>query len=231
MTQQQWTEVDRYLGDLLVPSDPALDAALRASAGAGLPPINVAPNQGKLLHLLALASGARSILEIGTLGGYSTIWLARALPEGGRLVTLEADPRHAGLARENIERAGLSGVVDILLGPAAETLPALVEQGRPPFDLVFIDADKSATAEYFAWSLQLTRVGSLIVVDNVVRGGKVANASSDDPDVQGMRRFLDELAHEPRVSATTVQTVGAKGYDGFTLAVVIAQAPGAETEA
>ncbi|HLN05199.1 MAG TPA: O-methyltransferase [Acidimicrobiales bacterium] len=222
MTQEQWTGVDRYLNDLLVPSDPTLEATLRASAAAGLPPINVAPNQGKLLYLLALASGARTILEIGTLGGYSTIWMARALPESGRLVTLEADPRHADVARTNIANAGLSDVVEILVGPAAETLPNLAGEQRPPFDLVFIDADKPSTTAYFAWSLELSHVGSLIIIDNVVRNGKVADAASDDPNVQGMRRFLGHLANERRVSATTVQTVGSKGYDGFALALVTA---------
>jgi predicted O-methyltransferase YrrM len=169
-----------------------------------------------------LASGARTVLEIGTLGGYSTIWLARALPSSGRLVTLEADPRHAAVAEHNIERAGLSDVVEILIGPAAETLPKLVAQHRPPFDLVFIDADKPATAEYLAWSLKLSHVGSLIIVDNVARRGQVIESESDDPNVQGMRRFLDQLASEARVSATAIQTVGVKGYDGFVLAVVTA---------
>ena len=225
MNQAQWRAVDRYLNNLLVPSDPMLEAALEASAEAGLPPVNVAPNQGKLLNLLVLASGARTVLEIGTLGGYSTIWLARALPSSGRLVTLETDPRHAAVARENIAGAGLSEIVEILVGPAAESLPKLKAQLRPPFDLVFIDADKPATAEYFAWSLEMTHVGSLIVVDNVVRRGQVVEPGSDDQNVQGMRRFLDRLASEPRVSATALQTVGVKGYDGFLLAVVTAEAP------
>jgi len=223
MTQEQWTAVDRYLTDLLVPADPSLDAVLQASADAGLPAISVAANQGKLLHLLALASRAQAILEIGTLGGYSTIWLARALPAFGHLVTLEADPRHAAVAQGNISRAGLSDVVEVMLGPAAETLPTLVAQHRPPFDLVFIDADKSSTSEYFAWSLQLTHVGSLIVVDNVVRNGGIVEPGFDDPNIGGMRRFLDHLANEPRVSATAIQTVGIKGYDGFVLAVVTAE--------
>lgn len=224
VTQEQWTAVDRYLNNLLVPSDPALDAALEASADAGLPAINVAPNQGKLLNLLVLASSARTVLEIGTLGAYSTIWLARALPASGRLVTLETDPRHAAVARENIAGAGLSEVVEILVGPAAESLPKLKAQHRPPFDLVFIDADKPATAEYFAWSLEMSHVGTLIVVDNVVRRGQVIESGSDDQNVQGMRRFLDQLASETRVSATAIQTVGVKGYDGFVLALVTAEA-------
>ncbi len=222
MTQDQWTAVDHYLADLLIPADPALEAALRDSAAAGLPAINVSPTQGKLLHLLARLTGARTILEVGTLGGYSTIWLARALPAGGRLVTLESDPKHAEVARANIARAGLSGVVDLRLGKALDTLPQLAAEGRGPFDLAFIDADKQSTADYFAWALKLSRRGSLIVVDNVVRKGAVADPATEDPAVRGMRRFLDVLAAEPRVSATAIQTVGGKGYDGFALALVTA---------
>jgi predicted O-methyltransferase YrrM len=220
MSLEQWSAVDRLITDLLVPADPGLDAALADSAAAGLPAISVSPNQGKLLHLLARAQGARSILEIGTLGGYSTIWLARALTEGGRLVTLEAEPRHAEVARSNIARVGLAGIVEIRLGPALETLPQLVAEGLGPFDIVFIDADKESTALYFAWSLKLTRRGSLIIVDNVVRKGAVINADSDDSNVQGVRRFYEMLAAEPRVSATAIQTVGTKGYDGFAIALV-----------
>jgi len=223
VTVDQWTAVDRYLTSLLVPPDTVLEATLAASADAGLLSINVAPNQGKLLNLLALVSGARTILEIGTLGAYSTIWLARALPSSGRLVSLEADPRHAAVARENIARAGLSDAVEILVGPAAESLPKLRDQRRAPFDFVFIDADKPSTAEYFAWSLEMSHVGTLIVVDNVVRQGQVVESASSDRNVQGMRRFLDQLANEPRVSATAIQTVGVKGHDGFVLAVVIAE--------
>jgi predicted O-methyltransferase YrrM len=223
LSQERWTAVDRYLTDLLVPPDPALDAALEASAAAGLPPINVAPNQGKLLHVLARAIGARRILEIGTLGGYSTIWLARALPVDGRLITLEADPRHAEVARANIARAGLAGVVEVRLGPALDTLPQLSSDHGEPFDLVFIDADKQSNADYFGWAMRgLTRPGSLIVVDNVVRGGAVVEPDSDDPRVAGTRRLFDVLGTEPRVSATAVQTVGSKGYDGFAIAVVTA---------
>ena len=222
MTQEQWTAVDRYFTDLLVPPDPALDAALRASGAAGLPPINVAPNQGKLLQLLATIQGARSILEIGTLGGYSTIWLARALPAGGRLITLEADPTHAEVARANIAGAGLADVVEVRLGRALETLPRLAAEGRGPFDLIFIDADKPSTPDYFAWALKLARRGSLIVVDNVVRGGAVIDAASDDAGVRGVRRFNELLAAEPRVSATAIQTVGSKGYDGLVIALVTA---------
>ena len=214
MTQEQWTAVDRYFTDLLVPPDPALDAALRTSGAAGLPPINVAPNQGKLLQLLAMIQGARSMLEIGTLGGYSTIWLARALPAGGRLITLEADPTHAEVARANIAGAGLADVVEVRLGRALETLPRLAAEGRGPFDLIFIDADKPSTPDYFAWALKLARRGSLIVVDNVVRGGAVIDAASDDAGVRGVRRFNELLAAEQRVSATAIQTVGSNGYDG-----------------
>jgi predicted O-methyltransferase YrrM len=224
VTQERWTEVDRYFGDLLGSSDTALEKALETSSAAGLPTINVAPNQGKLLHLLALACGARTVLEIGTLGGYSTIWLARSLPSSGRLVSLETDPRHAAVARTNIARAGLSHVVEIVLGPALESLPEIKAQLRQPFDLVFIDADKPSTAEYFAWSLEMSHVGTVIIVDNVVRGGRICESGSVDRNVQGMRRFLDKVGAEPRVSATAVQTVGAKGYDGFLLAVVTSAA-------
>ena len=220
MTQQNWTEVDRYITDLLVAPDPALDAALAASAAAGLPPIAVAPNQGKLLHLLARMQGARRILEIGTLGGYSTIWLARALPPGGRLVTLEADPKHAEVARANIARAGLAASVELRLGRAAETLPRIAAEGLDPFDLIFVDADKPGTADYFAWALKLSRRGSVIIVDNVVRQGAVTDAGSADAAVQGIRRFNAVLAAERRVSATELQTVGCKGHDGFALALV-----------
>jgi len=220
MAEQLWTQVDEYLFDRLLPKDRELEETLQASADARLPQINVAPNQGKLLQLLALASKARTVLEIGTLGGYSTIWLARALPPEGRLVSLEADPRHAAVAQANIDRAGLSGAVEIIVGPAAETLPSLVAQQAATFDFVFIDADKAATTEYFAWSLQLSHLGSLIVVDNVIRGGKVIDEASSDVSVQGMRRFFDHLASERRVSATAVQTVGSKGHDGFVLALV-----------
>jgi len=220
MTQDQWTAVDRYITELFVPADPALDAALQATADAGMPLINVAPNQGKLLHILALSHGARAILEIGTLGGYSTIWLARALPADGRLITLEADPKHAEVARGTIARAGLGQIVEVRLGPALDTLPQLAAEGRGPFDLVFIDADKVNTAAYFAWALKLTRRGSLIITDNVVRDGAVIDADSADTSVQGVRRFNAALAAEPRVSATVIQTVGSKGYDGFAIAIV-----------
>ena len=225
--QAQWRAVDAYICDRLVPSDPALDAALEASAAADLPAINVAPNQGKLLQLLAQALGACRILEIGTLGGYSTIWLARALPADGRLVTLEANPKHADVARRNIANAGLSDIVDLRVGPALDTLPPVADEGLGPFDLIFIDADKKNIPAYFDWALRLTRRGSLIIVDNVVRHGAVADAHSDDPNIQGVRRFNELLAAEPRVSATVIQTVGSKGYDGFAIALVTANEPAA----
>ena len=216
--QEQWTAVDHYLTDLLLPSDPALAAALEASAAAGLPSIQVSPTQGKLLHLLAMSLGARKILELGTLGGYSTIWMARALPAGGRLITLEADAKHAEVARANIARAGLANVVDLRLGRAQETLPKLADEA--PFDLIFIDADKTGYPEYFQWAMKLTRRGSVIIADNVVRKGEIVNAASGDANVQGARRFYEMVAREPRVSATAIQTVGSKGYDGFAMAVV-----------
>ncbi|MDQ3685685.1 MAG: O-methyltransferase [Acidobacteriota bacterium] len=220
MSQDQWTAVDQYITELFVPPDAALDAVLQASTEAGLPPINVAQNQGKLLHILALACGARSILEIGTLGGYSTIWLARALPPGGKLITLEADPKHAEVARKNVARANLADVVEVRLGKALETLPPLAAEGLAPFDLVFIDADKENTLAYFEWALKLTRSGSLIITDNVVRKGEVINAASDDASVQGIRRFNAALAATPRVTATMIQTVGSKGHDGLAFAIV-----------
>jgi predicted O-methyltransferase YrrM len=220
MTEDRWNAVDRYFADLLVSPDAALDAALAASAAAGLPPINVSPTQGKLLYLLARAVGARNILEIGTLGGYSTIWLARALPEGGRVISLEADARHAEIARANIARAGLGDVVDVRLGLALDTLPRLAAEEREPFDFVFVDADKPNNATYLDWALRLSHQGTVIVVDNVVRNGEVLDAASDSPTTQGVRRFLERLAAEPRVSATAIQTVGNKGYDGFAIALV-----------
>ena len=222
MTQEQWSAVDHYITELLVQPDAALDGALQSSAAAGLPAISVSPPQGKLLMLLAMLQGARNILEIGTLGGYSTIWLARALPPGGRLITLEADAKHAEVARENIERAGLDGVVELRLGPALETLPRLAAENRGPFDFIFIDADKPSIPDYFTWSLKLVRRGSVIIVDNVIRSEAVIDAANGDANVQGVRRFNDMLAAEPRVSATVIQTVGGKGYDGFALALVIA---------
>jgi len=217
--QEAWSKVDRYLEDRLVPHDPVLEAALADSEKAGLPRIQVAPNQGKMLHVLARLMGAREILEIGTLGGYSTIWLARALPEGGRLVTLELDPRNAEVARTNLARAGVGDRVEIRVGRALETLPRLVNERAGPFDLIFIDADKANVPEYFDRSLELSRPGSLIVVDNVVREGRIVDPQGGD-DVQGMRRLMDRLGQEPRVTATAIQTVGSKGQDGFAMALV-----------
>jgi predicted O-methyltransferase YrrM len=220
MTQEQWTAVDDYVGDLLIPPDAALDAAIQASAAAGLPPIQVSALQGKFLHLLARIHRAQAILEVGTLGGVSTIWLARALPANGRLVTLEVNRTHADVARSNIARAGLASLVELRLGPALDTLPRLAAEGRGPFDLIFIDADKESIPEYFTWALTLSRPGSVIIVDNVVREGAVVDGASADPRVQGVRRFNDLLAGDTRVTATVIQTVGSKGYDGFALAVV-----------
>jgi caffeoyl-CoA O-methyltransferase len=221
MSEQQWGAVDGYLSGLLVPSDAALEGALQATTDAGMPMINVAPNQGKLLHILALTAGARAILEIGTLAGYSTIWLARALPAGGRLITLEVDPKHAEVARANLARAGLGDTVEVRVGPALDTLPQVAAEAIGPFDMVFIDADKINTLAYFEWALKLTRPGSLIIVDNVVRGGAVFDANSADESVQGVRRFLARLADEPRVNATAIQMVGSKGYDGMAIALVV----------
>ncbi len=214
---ERWRAVDDFITGMLVGPDPALDAALAANRAAGLPPIDVSPPQGKLLHLLARAIGARRVLEIGTLGGYSTIWLGRALGPDGRVVTLEREPRHAAVAADNLARAGLAEQVDIVVGPALETLPDL----DGPFDLVFVDADKPSNAAYLAQALRLSRPGALIVVDNVVRDGRVADPTDDDPAVVGSRRLTEALAAEPRLSATELQTVGSKGYDGFALALVL----------
>ncbi|MEU3059829.1 O-methyltransferase [Streptomyces subrutilus] len=218
MSRQTWTDVDAYFDGLLVEEDEALREAAADSAAAGLPPHQVAPNQGKLLHLLARIRGARTILEIGTLGGYSTIWMARALPEGGRLVTLEADERCADVATANIARAGLDHVVDVRRGRALDLLPQLV--GADPFDLVFIDADKPSNPGYLEWAMRLTRPGSVIIGDNVVRDGAVVDAASTDPRVQGVRRFTELIAAHPRLTATALQTVGGKGYDGLVMALV-----------
>jgi predicted O-methyltransferase YrrM len=220
MNQDLWTAVDQYINDQLVPSDPVLDAALDACTTAELPAISVTPNQGKLLQLLARLVGAKNILEIGTLGGYSTIWLARALPAGGRVITLEADAKHAKVACKNIARAGLADVVELREGKALETLPELAAEGLEAFDLIFIDADKSNNPHYFDWALRLSHKGTLIIVDNVVRDGAVIEADSDDPNIQGVRRLFEILAAEPRVVSTALQTVGSKGYDGFVIALV-----------
>ena len=222
MTQNEtWTAVDHYITQWLLPNDPVLDAALAANAAADLPPIDVAPNEGKFLHLIALVRGSRRILEIGSLGGYSTIWLARALPAGGRLITLEADPKHAEVARSNIARAGLSELVDLRVGLALDILPLLMDEAVEPFDLIFIDADKSNNPEYLSWALKFSRPGSLIIVDNVVRDGAVIDENNSDPDIQGIRRLFEAVAAEPRLNATALQTVGRKGYDGFVFALVI----------
>ncbi len=218
--QDQWSVVDRYITDLFLPPDPVLEAALASSAAAGLPAINVSPAQGKLLHLLARMQKARSILELGTLGGYSTIWLARSLPPDGRLISLEVNPKHAEVARANLARAGLTSVVEIRLGPALKTLSQLVNEGRGPFDLIFIDADKPGYADYLKWSLKLSRQGTLIIADNVVRKGAVADPESKDENVQGIRKFNAALAAEKRVTTTVIQTVGSKGYDGLALILV-----------
>jgi predicted O-methyltransferase YrrM len=220
VTQQIWNSVDHYIVETMVAEDEALREASRSSAEAGLPPIAVSANQGKLLHLLALVSGARRVLEIGTLGGYSAIWLGRALPADGQLVTLEADPRHAEVARENIERAGLGGVVEIRVGAALETLPKLASEHREPFDLVFIDADKPSTADYLTWAIELSRPGSLIVIDNVVRNGQIVEDSSPDTGIQAIRRANRMIGSDSRLSATAIQTVGTKGYDGLAVILV-----------
>ncbi|MFB6553105.1 O-methyltransferase [Streptomyces sp. NPDC056405] len=219
---QLWDDVDAYFTTHLAPADDALEAALRESDAAQLPRINVAANQGKLLQLLAQIQGARTILEIGTLGGYSTIWLARALPADGRLVTLEYSARHAEVATRNIARAGLDALVDVRVGPALESLPKLADENPPPFDLVFIDADKGNNPHYLEWALSLTSTGSLIVLDNVVRGGRVADAEDTADDVRGTRAAIELIGSHPRLSGTAVQTVGSKGYDGFALARVLA---------
>jgi predicted O-methyltransferase YrrM len=217
-----WDEVDAYFTARLAPDDEALAASLRDSDAAGLPHINVSGNQGKLLQLLAQIQGARHILEIGTLGGYSTIWLGRALPADGRLVSLEYDPKHAEVAVRNIARAGLDKLVEVRVGPALESLPKLADENPPPFDLVFIDADKANNPHYVEWALKLTSTGSLIVLDNVVRGGRVTDTASTAPDVAGTRAAIELIGSHPRLSGTAIQTVGMKGYDGFALARVLA---------
>jgi predicted O-methyltransferase YrrM len=220
MKQEQWTAMDEYLMSRLLPHDAALDAALEASAAAGLPSINVAPNQGKMLHLLAKLRGARRILEIGTLGGYSAIWLARALPSDGRLLSLEANHDYAAVARSNVERAGLAGAALIVVGDAAHTLDKFVTDGVDPFDMIFLDADKKSYPEYLRLSLQLSRSGTVIVSDNVIRRGEIADLASTDPDVVGLHEFFRLLAANPRLDSTAVQTVGMKGWDGFSISIV-----------
>ncbi|MBW2313989.1 MAG: O-methyltransferase [Deltaproteobacteria bacterium] len=221
MSQERWTEVDDYFEAALVGSDDVLEAVLRTSVEAGLPEHQVSPSQGKLLALLARLVGARRILEIGTLGGYSTIWLARALPEDGQVVTLEADASHARVARANFARAGLADRIELLEGPALGTLDRLQEEGAAPFDLVFVDADKPNNPAYLDHALRLTQVGSVLVFDNVVRDGAVVGGDGSDAKVEGIRRMTEQIAAEPRLSATALQTVGRKGWDGFALALVI----------
>ncbi|MFD4601836.1 O-methyltransferase [Streptomyces sp. NPDC058464] len=218
---QLWDDVDFYFTSHLSPDDEALQAALRESEANELPHVNVTANQGKLLQLLAQIQDARNILEIGTLGGYSTIWLARALPADGRLISLEYSPRHAEIAVRNIARAGLEKIVEVRVGPALESLPNLADENPAPFDLVFIDADKANNPHYVEWALRLTRTGSLIIVDNVVRGGRVVDAESAEPDVVGTRAAIELIAAHPRLTGTAIQTVGSKGYDGFALARVL----------
>ncbi|MEP9367001.1 O-methyltransferase [Xanthobacter sp. VNH20] len=215
-----WSRVDDYIVETLVPADPTLQAVLEASAAAGLPAINVSPAQGQMLALFARMVNARRILEIGTLGGYSTIWLARALPAGGQVVTLEADSRYAEVARGNFERAGVSERIDLRVGRALDTLPEVAHDSVGPFDLIFVDADKPNNPEYLLWALHLSRPGTLIVWDNVIRDGEVADAGSGDPRVQGVRRLFDLLAEDPQLCSTAIQTVGSKGYDGFALTLV-----------
>ena len=215
MSKELWSEVDQYYADLLIPRDPVLEAALEASHAAGMPAIAVSPHQGKLLMLLAQSIGAKKILEVGTLGGYSTIWLARGLAAGGRLTTLEYEQKHADVARSNIARAGLGGVVEIKVGRAIDSLPHLVSEA--PFDLIFIDADKVSYPEYFEWAVRLSQPGTLIIADNVVRNGAVVDQASADANVQGVRRFNELLSVETRVNATAIQTVGSKGYDGLAI--------------
>ena len=217
MAEEIWSDIDDFIGAHFVQADSALEAALEASKAAGLPEINVAPNQGKLLMLLAQAMGARKILEVGTLGGYSTIWLARGLAPGGSLFTLEANADYAKVAEANLARAGVADRVEIRVGRALDTLPQLVAEGAGPFDLVFIDADKPPTTEYFQWALKLTRPGGIIIVDNVVREGAILDADREDRMVQGIRRFFDAVAAEPRADATVIQTVGGKGHDGMAI--------------
>jgi predicted O-methyltransferase YrrM len=220
MNPDTWTHVDRYLAALFIPEDPVLAGALGASQAAGLPEIHVSPLQGRMLQLLAQIQGARHILEIGALGGYSTLWLARALAPHGRIVTLELDSRHAAVARENFQRAGWGDRIELRLGPARDSLEAMVAAGEAPFDFVFIDADKASIPEYFHLALALSRPGTVILTDNVIRKGAVVDAASEDASVQGVRRFNQLVAAEPRVTSTTIQTVGEKGYDGFALTVV-----------
>ncbi len=223
MSQEQWTSVDHYFDSLFAPTDEVLSMALQATSAAGIPAINVSPSQGKLLHLLARMHNVRSILEIGTLGGYSTIWLARALPADGRLISLEINPAHAAVAHANIARAGLAAHIEVRVGKAIESLPQIDREGVGPFDLVFIDADKVSTPDYLTWAFRLTKPGSLIIIDNVVRNGAVADPTTTDPNVQGVQKALAMLEADKRVISAATQTVGSKGYDGFAMALVIGE--------
>lgn len=221
MTQDLWNAVDNYVDSSLSLSDDVLNRTIAANADGGLPSIDVTAAQGKLLHILARMIGAKRVLEIGTLGGYSTIWLARALPSDGRVVTLEFDPKHAAVAKQNIDRAGLGSVVDVRVGKALDVLPVIQKENTGPFDLIFIDADKVNNPNYFEWALKLSRPGSLIIVDNVVREGGLADGTSDDPAIRASRAVVELMGSDPRVEATVMQTVGTKGYDGFAIALVV----------
>ena len=220
MSQDLWTSVDNYLGEVLVRQDRHLDDAVAASEVAGLPPIQVSPPQGKLLAILIEMMGAKSILEVGTLGGYSTIWMAKALPANGRIVTIEIDPKHAEVAQQNFNRAGLSDKVELCTGNARDILPDMIDEGAGPFDFVFIDADKASNPDYFGWALEMSRPGTVIIVDNVIREGHIIEADSEDASVKGVRRLNEVMAGNPRVTVTALQTVGVKGYDGFSVALV-----------
>jgi len=220
MDQVLWTAVDKYFSKILVGDDPVMEEVLKTNAAEGLPPWDVSVNQGKLLQLLAQTLQARQILEIGTLGAYSTIWMARALPKDGKIISLEFDPKYAEVALSNIRRAGFADIVEVRVGKALDTLPRLLEESRGPFDLIFIDADKNNNANYFSWAIKLSRPGTMIIVDNVVRNGSVIDTNSKDPSIQGVQRLNEMLSRETRVSATAIQTVGTKGWDGFILAIV-----------
>ena len=220
MSQELWTSVDNYLGEVLVRQDRHLDNAVAASDAAGLPSIQVSPPQGKLLEIMIEMMGARNILEVGTLGGYSTIWMARSLPVDGHVVTIEIDPKHAHVAQENFNRAGLAQKIELRTGNAREILPAMIDEGAGPFDFVFIDADKASNPDYFGWALEMSRPGSVIIVDNVIREGSIVDAESEDASVKGVRRLNELMAGNPRISVTALQTVGIKGYDGFSVAIV-----------
>jgi predicted O-methyltransferase YrrM len=220
MSNELWTAVDTYIAQNLIPSDPALEETLKANAEAGLPSIDVSPAEGKFLHLLAKIKGARRILEVGTLGGYSTIWLARALPQDGKLITLEVVPKHAEIAAKNIARAGLASLVEQRVGPALESLAQLQAEHTAPFDLIFVDADKPNNPNYLDWALKLSHPGTIIITDNVIREGDILKADDPDPTIQGTRQFFEKLGSNPRLEATALQTVGCKKHDGFAIAIV-----------